>query len=149
VNPWARDDSAFVRGVPLFVEAGAVIPMQAVEDYVGQRRMDTLELHVWDDGSATSELYEDAGEGFAYRQGAFRLTTFHTASDAAVLRIALGQTGRFDGAAAVFTVVVHGLAAAPKAVTVDGRTVRPAFDAARRVAAFAVPSGAREIRIER
>jgi alpha-glucosidase len=149
VNPNARDDSDFVRGVPLFVEAGAVIPMQAVEQYVGERRMDTLDLHVWDGGSVTSELYEDAGEGFAYRQGAFRLTTFRTTSDGAGLGIALAQTGRYEGAATVFSVVVHGLAGAPKAVTVDGRVVQAGYDGVRKLVAFDVPATTREIRIER
>ncbi len=148
VNPWARDDSNFVRGVPLFVRAGAVIPMQAVLQYVGERHLDTLELQVWDGGSATSELYEDAGEGFAYQQGAYRLTTFHTAADAAALRLSASQAGRYGGAA-FFEVAVHGLAAAPRTVTVDGASLSARFDAARRLAVFDVPAAFREIRIER
>ena len=149
VNPWARDDSNFVRGIPLFVKAGAVIPMQAVEQYVGERHMDTLELHVWDGGSETSELYEDAGEGFGYQLGAFRLTRFTTTADAGTLALVLSQTGHFDGAASRFLVVVHGLAAAPKAVTVDGGAVQTRFDAAGRVAVLDVPAAAKEVRIER
>ena len=149
VNPWARDDSVFVRGVPLFVRAGAVIPMQAVLQYVGERHLDTLELHVWDGGSLASELYEDAGQGFAYRQGTFRVTRFQTTAGAAGLRLALTATGRYDGAAAVFHVVVHGLAKAPAAVTVDGRGAQAAWDAGRRLASFDVPATAGEIGIER
>jgi alpha-glucosidase len=149
VNPWARDDSNFVRGVPLFVQAGAVIPMQAVQQYVGERHLDTLELHVWDGGSLTSELYEDAGEGFGYQQGAFRLTQFRTAADVGALQVTLTQSGHYDGAASVFQVVVHGLASAPKAVTVDGRSAQAAYDAPRRLAVLDVPAIAREIRVER
>ncbi len=149
VNPWARDDSNFVRGLPLFVQAGAVIPMQAVLQYVGERHLDTLELHVWDGGSAASELYEDAGEGFAYRQGAFRLTQFRTTSDAGTLQLALAQSGRYDGAARTFQVVVHGLAKAPASVTVDGARAQPSWDATRKLATFDVPATVREIRIER
>jgi alpha-glucosidase len=149
VNPWARDDSNFVRGVPLFVQAGAVIPMQAVEQYVGERHMDTLELNVWDGGSQASELYEDAGDGFGYQQGAWRLTQFRTTTDAGTLRLALAQSGRFDGAATVFQVVVHGLTKAPASTSVDGRVVQAAFDPARRLAVFDVPATSREIRVER
>jgi alpha-glucosidase len=149
VNPWARDDSNFVRGVPLFVQAGAVIPMQAVLQYVGQRHLDTLELHVWDGGSAASELYEDAGQGFGYQKGEYRLTTFTTTSGATSLDLALARTGRYDGAASVFQVVAHGLAAAPRAVSVDGRNVQATWDAARRLAVFDVPAAVQEIRIER
>ncbi len=148
VDPWARDDSNFVRGVPLFVQAGAVIPMQAVLQYVGQRHLDTLELHVWDGGAQTSLLYEDAGQGFAYQQGQYRLSTFRTTADAATLRFAVEQTGRWDGAASVFHVVIHGLAGAPKTVTVDGKGVQAAWDAGHRVASFDVPATSRDVRIE-
>ena len=152
VDPWARDDSNFVRGVPLFAQAGAVIPMQAVEQYVGERRMDTLELHVWDTDAATtvpSELYEDAGDGFAYRQGAFRLTTFATHSAGAALEIAVTAKGSFDGAASDFRVVVHGLTRAPASVTVDGRPVQVHFDTPSRTAVFDIRADAHDIRVER
>jgi alpha-glucosidase len=149
VNPWARDDSNFVRGIPMFVQAGAVIPMQAVEQYVGQRHMDTLDLHVWDGGSETSELYEDAGQGFGYRQGEYRLSTFRTTADTSDLRLTITQTGRYDSAAIVFRVVAHGLMAAPTTVTVDGRNVQATWDAAQRLATFDVPAAVQEIRIER
>ena len=149
VDPWARDDSVFVRGVPMFVQAGAVIPMQAVLQYVGERRLDTLELHVWDGGSLTSELYEDAGQGFAYQRGEYRLSTFRTTADGAALRLAIEQTGSWAGAAGTFHVVVHGLASAPKGVTVDGRPAQAAWDAAQRLATIDVPASSKEIRIER
>ena len=149
VDPWARDDSVFVRGIPMFVRAGAVIPMQAVLQYVGERHLDTLELHLWDGGSATSELYEDAGEGFAYRQGAFRLSRFQTTADGASLRLAVAQTGSYGGAAGTFHVVVHGLAAGPRTVTVDGRPAQAAWEAGHKLASFDVPATSKEIRIER
>ena len=149
VDPWARDDSVFVRGIPLFVRAGAVIPMQAVLQYVGERHLDTLELQVWDGGSQASELYEDAGEGFAYQQGAFRLSRFQTTSDSASLRLQVAQTGGYGGAAGTFHVVVHGLAKAPAGVAVDGRPAAARFDAARRVAEFDVTATSREISIEK
>jgi len=152
VDPWARDDSNFVKSVPLFVRAGAVIPMQAVEQYVGERHMDTLELHVWDTDAATavtSELYEDAGEGYAYQQGAWRLTTFGTHSDGTTLEIAVAAQGAYAGAASDFLVVVHGLAKAPAQVTVDGSPVQVRFDAPRRTAVFDMRPDAHGIRVER
>ncbi len=152
VDPWARDDSNFVRGIPLFVRAGAVIPMQAVENYVGERHMDTLDLHVWDTGAAAavvSELYEDAGQGFAYQRGQFRLTTFRVRSDGAALAVAVADSGRWDGAATDFRVVVHALERRPAAVTVDGRPVQYRLDGASNTVVFDVRPDARSIRIER
>ncbi len=152
VDPWARDDSLFVKSIPLFVQAGAVIPMQAALQYVGERRMDTLELHLWNIQSGPpvgSELYEDAGEGFAYQRGAYRLTQFRTTADGAGLQLALSQMGTYDGAASVFQVVVHGLAKAPATVTVDGAATQAHWDPSRRVAVLDVRSDAHGIRIER
>ncbi len=152
VNPDVRGDSGFVRGIPLFVQAGAVIPMQAVEQYVGERHMDTLELHVWDTDAATavtSELYEDAGEGYAYQQGAWRLTTFDTHSDGTTLEIAVAAQGAYAGAASDFLVVVHGLTKAPASVTVDGSPVQVRFEPRARIAVFDMRPDARSIRIER
>jgi alpha-glucosidase len=149
VDGWARDDSVFVRGVPLFVEAGSVLPMGPVLRYVGERAVDTLDLHVYDGGSATSELYEDAGDGYGYTRGESRLTTFTTESSADALAIAASAAGRWAGAASVFRVVVHGLATAPRSVTVDGAAASPAFDARTRVLTFVVDAGLRAIRIVR
>ena len=152
VDPWARDDSNFVKSVPLFVEAGAVIPMQAIEQYVGERHMDTLELHVWDTDAATpvpSELYEDAGEGFAYQQGAYRLTTFATRAAGPALEIAVAVKGAYDGAAMDFRVIVHGLTRAPASVTVDGSPVEVRFEPRTKIAAFDMRPDARSIRVER
>jgi alpha-glucosidase len=144
-----QDEASLVAGVPIFVRAGAVIPMQEVEQYLGERRQDTLELHVWDGGAETSELYEDAGEGFAYRDGAWRLTRFQTRSDDRALEVALTATGRYDGAASDFRVAVHGLSRAPAAVTVDGSATQARWDANARVAAFDVRPDAHTVRVER
>ena len=136
VNAWGRDDSLFVRGVPLFVEAGAVIPMGPAMQYVGERPADTLDLEVYDGGSAVSELYEDEGEGYGYARGASRLTTFTTRGGDDALEIGITTAGTFPGAASVFRVRVHGLAAAPRAVTVGGAPAEAAFDARVRVLTF-------------
>lgn len=152
VHPAAREDTSFVGGIPLFVQGGAVIPMQAVEQYVGERHMDTLELHVWDTDAATpvpSELYEDAGEGFAYQQGAYRLTTFLTRAAGPALEIAVTAKGTYDGAASDFRVVVHGLSRTPASVTVDGRAVQYHFDTAGKTVVFDVRPDARTMRVER
>jgi alpha-glucosidase len=47
-------------------------------EYTGEKPLDPLTLIVSLDerGQATGRLYEDAGEGFAYRQGFYRLTEF-------------------------------------------------------------------------
>ncbi|HEX7942706.1 MAG TPA: DUF5110 domain-containing protein, partial [Gemmatimonadaceae bacterium] len=124
-----------------------VIPMRAVLPYDGARAVDTLDLHVWPGAAArvTSELYEDAGDGYAYEHGAYRLTTFTTSAGAAAggLEIALARAGTYPGAR-TFTVAVHAVPR-PRFVRADGRAVPVRYDAARRTATFVVPSGVRRI----
>jgi len=48
--------------LPLFVRGGSVVPLWPVQQYVGERALDELELRVyWTAGEHTSLLYEDDG----------------------------------------------------------------------------------------
>ena len=61
--------------MPLYVKAGAVIPMQPVMQYVDEQPLETLTLKVAP-GDGQFTLYEDDGASFAYRSGAWATTTF-------------------------------------------------------------------------
>jgi len=61
--------------IPLFVRAGTVLPMWPVMQHTGERRVDTLILHVYA-GNGDSVLYEDDGASMAYQQGEYRITRF-------------------------------------------------------------------------
>jgi alpha-glucosidase len=62
----------------LYIRAGAIIPTGPAWQWVGQPGTDQLRLIVCPDenGNARGQLYEDAGDGFAYRNGEYLLTTF-------------------------------------------------------------------------
>ncbi|XGW00511.1 MAG: glycoside hydrolase family 31 protein [Leptolyngbya sp. BL-A-14] len=61
--------------MPLYVKAGAIIPMQPVMQYVDERPMDELRLRVWS-GEGRYTLYEDDGHSFDYRDGAWITTEY-------------------------------------------------------------------------
>lgn len=142
-------DTTGLRGLPIFVRAGAVIPMQAVLPYSDARHLDTLELHIWPGSgpAVRSELYEDAGDGYAYERGDYRLTTFTTTrnGNAGALDVVLARTGTFAGARD-FAVTIHSIAR-PRSASVDGRPVTVSYDAARRTLAFVVPSDTKRISV--
>ena len=141
--PTDGGDTTGLRGLPVFARAGAVIPSQAVLLYEGQRALDTLNLDIYP-GSAMSELYEDAGDGYAYQRGEYRRTTF-TTSTVGGLSVNLTRTGSFAGARA-FRVTIHDVSRPSRAV-VDGRALPSSYDNARRELTFVIPANARAIEI--
>ena len=63
--------------VPMFVRAGAIIPVGPSLNYVGEKPVDPITFNIYPDdaGNASTKLYEDDGLTPAYKNGAFRRTT--------------------------------------------------------------------------
>jgi len=66
--------------MPLYVRAGAIIPLAPVMQYVGERPLDPLTLRIWP-GTGSFTLYEDDGDSFDYRQGAWATTTYRVRAE--------------------------------------------------------------------
>lgn len=65
--------------IPMFVRAGAVIPIYPIQQFIGEKKVDNIDLQVYFGEKPTnSYLYQDAGEGMDYLSGAFKLRTFVT-----------------------------------------------------------------------
>jgi alpha-glucosidase len=123
VDPASPDPGAGLAGLPIFVRAGAVLVMQDVQQYVGERPIEELEYHVWDGGNAKSELYQDAGDGHGHEAGAWLLTRFNVTAAPEALTIQLASEGDPAFGARRFRVLVHGLRRAPSQVRVGGAPV--------------------------
>ena len=63
--------------VPMFVRAGAMIPVWPPLNYIGEKPVDSVTFNIYpdDSGSASATLYEDDGLSPAYKTSAFRRTT--------------------------------------------------------------------------
>lgn len=55
--------------IPLYVRAGAVVPMGPVKQYTGEKVDEPLTMQVYPGANGGFLLYEDAGNGFEYRKG--------------------------------------------------------------------------------
>jgi alpha-glucosidase len=86
--------------IPLFVRAGAVLPMREVQQYADERPLARLDLELYP-GEAVSECYEDDGEGFGYRRGRYRLTRFTTRGSEGEQTVEIEREGRYEAAAAL------------------------------------------------
>jgi len=67
----------------LYLRGGTILPVGPVMQFTGEKPLDPLTLIVCLDesGRARGELYEDAGDGYAYRDGEYRLTRYSAYRD--------------------------------------------------------------------
>ena len=62
-----------IEFIPLFVRAGAILPMGPEVQYANQDPFGPTELRVYRGADATFDLYEDAGDGYGYEQGEYAI----------------------------------------------------------------------------
>ena len=123
--------------IPLFVRAGAVLPTQDVVDHVGASGSGRKYLDVFPGAvgsTGTVELYEDDGDTTAYLAGTFATTTVSSAVTKTGLTLDIAApSGGFKTAATALVVRIHGVAAAPFELRVDGAIVPIGYDIGTRV----------------
>ena len=71
--------------IPLFVRAGAIIPMADGLQYADQPPEGPLEVHVWRGADGAFDLYDDAGDGYGYEGGEYSLTPLRWDDGAGIL----------------------------------------------------------------
>ncbi|HKP84981.1 MAG TPA: TIM-barrel domain-containing protein [Blastocatellia bacterium] len=78
--------------VPMYVRAGAIIPMGPEMNHIGEKPSDPITFAIYTDakGEAGTRLYEDDGASPAYRQGAYRRTPVSVSKSAGVTQIKMG-----------------------------------------------------------
>jgi alpha-glucosidase (family GH31 glycosyl hydrolase) len=106
--------------IPLFIRAGAILPTQGVQQYVGEHPVTRVFVDVFPTSTETSfDYYDDDGLTYAYEKGAFyqqRLTSCDNGRD---VRFGLATpTGTYKPPLREYEVKLHGLSA--RAVTIDG-----------------------------
>lgn len=107
--------------VPIFIKAGAIVPHFPVMQYVGEKAIEELTLHIFfKKGKTTSILYEDAGEGYGYENGDFILKTFTLTGTPDSLKIEQTAEGEFLPDYLQYKIVLHGLPFEAQTMIVDG-----------------------------
>ena len=147
---WAAAD---LTRIPLFVRAGAVVPTQPIMQYVGEKPVEQLTLHVYyKNGTAASVLYDDGGEGYAYQQGQQTTRRFVVTGDETSLLLTQQIAGDYQPAYPTYRVVLHGLPATIQSLAADGQPVElgeyPATETTVAAPAAVVGVGFGEVRIE-
>lgn len=112
--------------LPLFVRAGAVVPVAPVVQHTGELKTVPLTLAVAAGASGSGHVFQDAGDGYGYREGASRTIT--ATQDGQGVHLDIPANGGWQRVGAL---EVIGLDTAPAAVRIDGKPAPDVrFDAA-------------------
>lgn len=101
---------ADIDSIPLFIKAGAIIPMYPVQQYVDEKEIDQVTLEVYyKEGKEDSILYDDAHDGYDYTKGRYSLRTFKLTGKANEVIIQQHKEGKYESTLSTFMVKFHGL----------------------------------------
>ena len=132
--------------MPLYVRAGAIVPMQPVIQHTGEKPNGPLELHVYPGENCHGSLYQDDGHTFDYEKGAILRVTYACEASAR----SIGVTGNIEknGFAPWWTaaqVTVFNATREPTDVRVDHRATRDwKYDPQAHSVTVAVPDALRD-----
>ncbi len=117
--------------IPVFVRAGAILPMYPESLYDGQVPPDPLTLDIYPHGSSEFQLYEDDGQTRQYLEGAFSTQAFRAVTDpgAGSIQVHLeSANGSYEGILEQRKIVLRlHVPSPPNEVTLNG-TVLPASE---------------------
>lgn len=119
--------------MPVFVKAGAIVPEQSSQDYLGQNPGAAEILKVYPGGDGSYRLYNDAGEGLGYQRGAYTWTPVsHTSNGNGEEVVTIGAAqGSFPGQPASRTFDVQAVdASQPASVRVNNTELPHVADGA-------------------
>ena len=82
--------------MPVFIQAGSIIPFGPFQQYATEKKSDPLEVRIYTGDNGSFTLYEDENNGFAYQSGAFSTIEFSYDETDKKLRIGK-RKGEFPG----------------------------------------------------
>jgi len=134
--------------IPVFVRAGAFIPLAKVVQTTRDYSTKQIDLHYYYDKSvpqSSGKLYDDDGAtAGAYEQGKYELVRFSGAATASGFEIGIAtETGKSAQAQQRgYALTVHNVASRPRSVTLDGKAIAFRWDAKTRQLQALVPDRA-------
>jgi oligosaccharide 4-alpha-D-glucosyltransferase len=132
--------------IPVYVRAGAFIPMAKVVQSTRDYSTKHIELHYYHDASVTAgsgKLYDDDGlTANAYQQGQYELLNFASKLQGRELTLTINsETGKqYQRPDRSIALQVHNVTRAPSVVRVDGKAVIFVWDEAKRQLNIAMPA---------
>jgi alpha-glucosidase len=136
--------------MPLYVRAGAIVPMQPVVQYTDEKPNGPLQLRVYLPNTASSKdcrgtLYQDDGHTFAYQRGEFLRVNYacQVSSGAASVTSSI-EKNAYQPWWKNAEVTVYGATTAPKEVRIGDEIIHDwRYDSLAHAVTFTVPDAAK------
>jgi alpha-glucosidase len=114
--------AAPLEKLPLYVRAGMALPMWPVMQYVGEKPLTESRLRIFA-GSGETTVYEDEGDGLAYRDGVYRWSYFTCKFlPSGQFSIQWRRAGQYEPPYEQIRVEVVGISGEPESVELDGQS---------------------------
>jgi alpha-glucosidase len=130
-GPVTVERSFSIDQTPVYMRAGAIVPMQPPMRYTGEKPVDPLIVNVWPMALASTssyEVYEDSGVSVEYQKGVFARTPIKAMQSGDTLNVEIGPVqGSYPGMAKTRAYELRLPADwPPSVVTVNGVPVKQA-----------------------
>jgi alpha-glucosidase len=92
-GPASFERSFSIEQTPVYLRAGAIVPMQPPMRYTGEKPVDPLIVNLWPlapGASSSYSVYEDSGVSVDYQRGVFARTPIKAAQTGDTLRVEIG-----------------------------------------------------------
>ena len=100
-GPTTVERSFSIDQIPVYVKAGAIVPMQPEMLYTGEKPVDPLVVNVWplaEGANSSYSVYEDSGVSVDYQRGVYAKTPIKAEQTGDTLRVEIGPVvGSFPG----------------------------------------------------
>ena len=100
-GPTTAQRSFSIDQTPVYLKAGAIVPMQPPMRYTGEKPVDPLIVNIWPlkpGASSSYSVYEDSGVAVEYQRGVFTRLPIHAAQSGDTLKVVIGPVeGSYPG----------------------------------------------------
>lgn len=111
-----------IESFPFFVKAGTTLALLPVQQYTDEFEYDTIDLNIYyNEGTYSSEWYDDKHDDYAYEDGYYRLVRFEQEADKELLRLKQEIEGSFKTAVKFYRPRFIGLPFKPSLLVLDGK----------------------------
>ncbi|WP_372974860.1 glycoside hydrolase family 31 protein [Muriicola sp.] len=115
---------ADIDKIPIFIKEGAIIPKYPVQQYVGELKLEELQLDVYyKNGIESSMIYEDAEDGYDYVKGEYSLRNFKLIGKEKELILQQFKDGNYVTSYETFKLNLMGLPFKIKSIQLDNEAI--------------------------